>query len=108
QNNLRLAKKVGRTACKIISGERLKTRWVFKSAGPTDFDDLKNRQNRLMCGGTADIFAQANLICRRKNIYLAIFACVAQRREQKLERVARRRIRRILWFRQGRNCHASN
>ena len=64
-----LSKKVCRTACKIISGERLKTRWVFKSAEPTDFDDLKNRQNRLMCSGNVHIFTQANPICRRKNIY---------------------------------------
>ena len=37
-------------------------------------------------GGT--VFASGNPISQSKNRFLAIFACVAQRREQKLERVA--------------------
>ena len=53
---------------RIFSGERLPL-WVFKPAG---FDDLQSAK-RLIRGGNADIFAQANPICRK---YLpCAFAC---------------------------------
>lgn len=62
--------------------------FALLSSPTTDSDNLENRQNRLVYVGDGAISASENPISQSKNRFLAIFACVAQRRGQKLERTA--------------------
>lgn len=66
----------GRKSSRAINRSRrqLESPSVFK---PTAFDDLENRQKRPVYGGNGAIFALGNAISRRKNRFLANFACVA-------------------------------
>ena len=77
----------------IAPGGRLKTLQVFKPAKAAGFDDLQNRQNRLVHGRDGAIFASEASFSRAKITSLQF---------------PRPEIHRILRFRQRQNCHGSN
>lgn len=68
----------------IVSGGSLKHFRVFRPLRPAGFDDLENRQNRLVYGGGGRFFHR-KIPFQSKSRFLTVFACVAQRRERKLE-----------------------
>ena len=85
--SLNLLSNDGRTARKIGSGERLKTQWVFKSAEPTDFDDLKIGKIASCAAEPQGFYRRQVYLPERKSLPCNFCLC-RLRREQKLVGVA--------------------